>query len=166
MKQIAISPLTNKSYTAIYKDKVLGSLHYRHWYSTRGTITMDNGQQYIIERKGFWGTSHEVKKEGKAVLLLKAKWDGGIAIISPGEPKYYFEFKPKGLMGSSYVLINNKQEELLIMTANFSWKKFSSGYGVNCGDNFGNNEEEQLLLWVSVYHFKAAQAMAIAAVAN
>lgn len=165
MSEIKVFTDNNKNYSVTTNGNVIGTLDYKYWYSSKAEIIIGE-EYYTIERKGFWGTQHEVKQNGAVLLLLKTKWDGGIAIIKPKERTQYYEFKPKGFFTNGYVLTNYKEEELLIMTTDFSWKKFTSGYSINCSDNFGTTEFEKLLILVAVYHYKATQAMAMAAVAN
>jgi len=165
MSEIKVFTDNNKNYTLTTRGSVIGTLEYKYWYSSKAEVTIGE-EHYVIFRKGFWGTQHEVKQDDVVLLILKTKWDGGIAIIKPKERTQYYEFKPKGFFTNGYLLTNYKNEELLLMTTDFSWKKFTSGYSINCNDTFGTTQFEQLLILISVYHYKAAQAMAMAAVAN
>lgn len=165
MSQIKVLIDNNKDYSITSNGNVIGSLNYKHWYSSNAEIAV-NKDTYTIVRKGFWGSEHEVKHGDDVVLRLKMQWDGGIAIIKPNDKEHFYEFKPKGFFVNGYELTNYKGEELLLMTTNFSWKKFISGYDINCSDNFGDSPLEQLLIAVLVYHYNIAQAMAISAVSN
>jgi len=165
MPQIKVFTDNNKNYSITSNGNVIGTLDYKYWYSAKAAIAIGE-ENYTIVRKGFWGTAHEVKQDGKVLLLLKTQWDGGIAIIKPNDKEHFYEFKPKGIFVNGYSLTNYKREELLLMTTDFSWKKFTSGYNISCSDNLGTTHFEQLLIMISVYHYKAAQAMAMAAAAN
>lgn len=166
MLQIKVFNDNNRNYSVTSQGNVIGMLQYRHWYSSKAFVTMGKEEEYVIERKGFWGSKHEVKQNGDVLFILKTQWDGGIAIIKPNQKAQFYEFKPKGLFVNGYTLTNYKGEELLLMTTDFSWKKFTSGFNISCSDNFGTLPLEQLLIMIAVYHYKAAQAMAMAAVAN
>ena len=166
MPQIKVFTDNNKNYTVTAEGDVIGELAYKNWYSNKAEVIMATEEHYIIENKNFWGTQQEVKQEGAAVLLLKARWDGGIAIILPKDKEHYYEFKPKGYFTNAYILTNYKEEELLILTPDFSWKKFMAGYTINCNGNFGTTSLDKLLLMICIYHYKVTQAMQMAAATN
>jgi hypothetical protein len=156
----------NRNYSVTSQGNVLGMLRYRHWYSSKAYITLGNDDEYNVVRKGFWGNTHEVKQNDSVVFILKAQFNGGIAIIKPNDKEHFYEFKPNAIFTDGYVLTNYKGEELLLMTTDYSWKKFTTGYNISYSDNFGASSLEHLLIMISVYHYKAAQVMAVAAVAN
>lgn len=162
MPQLKVFNDNNRTYSIANQGNIIGMLQYRYWYSYKAHITIGKEDEYVIERKGFWGTQHEVKQHGSILFILKNQWDGGIALIKPGDKEHFYEFKPKGFFANGYVLTNYKSEELLLVTANFSWKKFTAGYNLDCKGNFGTTHLEQLLLLLCVYHYKTAQAMAMA----
>jgi hypothetical protein len=166
MPQIKVFNDNNRNYSVTSNGNVLGVLQYRYWYSSKAYITIGKEDEYTVERKGFWGNLHEVKHGGVVQLQLKTQWDGGIAIIKPKEKEHFYEFKRKGFFANGYVLTNYKGEELLLLKADFSWKKFTTGYTIDCNEDFCNNPFQHLLILLCVYHYKAAQAMEVAAVAN
>jgi len=165
MPKINVLIDNNKHYSITSNGNVISSLSYKHWYSANASIAVKD-DDYTIVRKGFWGSEHEVLRGDDVVFLLKAQWDGGVAIIKPGDKEHFYEFKPKGFFVNGYSLTNYKGEELLFMTTNFSWKKFISGYDISCSDNFGNSPLERLLIAILVYHYNIAQTMALSAAAN
>lgn len=165
MSNIKVFADNKRTYSIVRHGNVIGNLEYKYWYSAKAKLTIGKNN-YTIVRKGFWGKAHEVRQGDDIIFNLKAQWDGGIAIIKPNDKNHFYGFKPKGLFINGYVLTNYKNEELLMITADFSCNKFTSGYTISCSDNFGLTELEQLLIMITVYHYKAAQAMAIAATAN
>lgn len=165
MSIIKVFTDNNKHYSVTSNGNVIGMLDYKHWYSAKATITIGE-DNYTIVRKGFWGTLHEVRHYDEVILLIKTQWDGGVAIIKPREKHHFYEFKPQGFFTKGYTLTNYKGEELLLITPDFSWKKFISGYNISCNDNFGSNNLEQLIISVSVYYYNTVQTMAMFAATN
>jgi hypothetical protein len=166
MKEIDIVPNGYRAFTAILKGEMLGRLEYPKWYSAKARITLGNDVQYILEPKGFWQTSQELKKDGTVIMEMKMKWNGSILIWKPKDAERAFEFKLRGFFKQGYVLNDYKGNQQLAIVTDFNWKKFNSGYIITCGDEFGSNEFEELLILLSVHYCKAMQNAAASAAAT
>jgi len=165
MPEIKVLTDNSNSFSIISDGNVIGTLNYKHWYSANIVITIGE-DNYTITRKGFWGTLHEVKHEDEVVFLLKAQWDGGIAMIKPKDKEHFYELKAKGYFVSGYNLTNYKGQEMLSITPDFSWNKVMPGYTISCSDNFGSSRIEQLIIALSLYQYNAIQTMQMFAATN
>ena len=165
MSQIKVLTDNSKSFSIISDGNVIGTLNYKHWYSANIEITIGE-DNYTITRKGFWGTLHEVRHEDEVVFLLKAQWDGGIAMIKPKDKEHFYELKAKGYFVNGYKLINYKGQEMLSITPDFSWNRVMPSYTISCSDNFGSTRIEQLIIALSLYQYNAIQTMQMFAATN
>lgn len=156
MREINVIPNGYKAFTAVDNNVTVGRLEYLKWYSSRATINIGDQSLYSLEPKGFWQTHQELKKDGILVLQMQMKWNGSIIIKKPKDAERFYTLQPKGFFKNGYVLSDYKGNDLMHIRYNFSWKS-NSGYIITCGDDFGNDEFEQLLMLLTVHYYKAMQ---------
>jgi len=165
MSEIKVLTDNSNSFSITSDGNVIGTLNYKHWYSANIDIIIGE-DVYTITRKGFWGTLHEVTHEDEVEFLLKAQWDGGIAMIKPKNKEHFYELKAIGFFKSGYNLTNYKGKELLTIVPEFSWNKVMPGYTISCSENFGTTRIEQLLIALSLYQYNAIKTMEMFAATN
>lgn len=160
MKTIDVSVNGKNVYTAVYNDALIGRIEYPKWYSmNKAIITLADDSVFNLEPKGFWQSKQQLSK-GNAVLLdVKNTWKG-YSLTKPIDPERPFKFQHQGVFKSGYALLNYKEELVLKIVPNFSWKKFNMSYIITCEDTFGNDEFEQLLVLLSVHYLRIMQASA------
>lgn len=157
MKKIDITQQNYRVLTAEENKIPFGRIIYTKWYSgNRAEISIDQNAVYRLEPKGFWQTQVDVFKDEVLVTTINSKFTGYI-ITRPIDPERSYRFKYKGFFKNGYVLVNYKDEVLLEIAANFSWKKMYPGYSVICSDGFGNDVFEKLLLMLCVHFSRTMQ---------
>jgi hypothetical protein len=137
----------------------MGTLEYPKWYSQMAVITIGESV-YRIFPTGFWKFRYELIKDGNVVLTVKNTWNG-YQITKHKDLERPFTMTPNGFFKSGYTIKNHKQEVLLKVDSDFSWKKFQQDYKVICDNAFGSEELDGVFVLLSVYFY--IQAMAAAA---
>jgi len=161
MKTIIVTAESYKKFVATIDEVLLGRLEYPKWSSTYPELWLrkDEGP-YVIKAANFWHTKQELLKDGIPIFLMQSKWNGHTVIHTPKEPHRVFTLKPKTTWSMNYALFSHKGEELLTIASDFSWKKFTTRYIITCSDEFGSDEQEQLLLLLSLHFFKVIESAA------
>jgi hypothetical protein len=153
MPLITVTSEKNNRYIALLDGKELGILIYPKWYSQDAEIVIGR-TQYIIKNKGFWRTDSEVLKGGKMLFRIKTKWRGTM-IIKFNEPHHPYMLEPKGWFSNGYVLKDYTGKDVFVMTQEFSWKKWSSGFEA-CSHIDMEDEDSKVLLMVSLHYYRSA----------
>lgn len=156
MKTINVESDGSKNYSVLLNGSIIAAIRYPKWYSSIAELDFGNSH-YTIQSRGFWKMVQEVKKGDRVMLEGKYKWKG-MQLSRPGGQPYLM--KSKGTWGGSYGLFDNTGTELINITSNFSWKKFTSSYIITCKDDFGDDEFEMLLMLATIHFYKMYQAMA------
>jgi|GEM_PF-1731220 len=166
MKIIDIAQDNYRVLTANEGKDFLGRIVYTKWYSgNRAEITINQDAVYQMEPKGFWQSTLEIFKEGIVMLNIKSKFTG-YEISRPIDADRPYRFKMKGLFKNGYVLVNYKDEVVLEIVSNFSWKKMYPGFTITCSDNFGNDDFEKLLIMLSVHFSRTLHNAAVTSAAG
>lgn len=139
----------------------MGIMEYPKWYSQMAVITIGESV-YRICPTGFWKFRYELIKDGKEVLTVKNTWNG-YQITKHNDLERPLTMIANGFFKSGYTLKNHKQEILLKVDSDFSWKKFQQDYKVTCDDSFGSEELDDVLIFLSVYFYIESQAAAAGA---
>lgn len=162
MKTIDVTGQSNsRGFTATCNGETIGTLKYTKWYSQTAAITIGEST-YQISTTGFWNFRYEIIKEGKLWLTVTNTWSG-YKLIKTKDEERPLTLTPKGFFKGGYVIKNHKEEVLLEVHSDFSWKKFTQDYRVSCDDTFGVEETDKVLVLLSVYFYIAAQAAAAGA---
>ena len=151
MGQYRASSTNSHNFTLTFDNEKIGELIYQKWYSFAAEILMNNGKEYQLEPKGFWDSTIELK-EGEATLLeFKMGWKGIIIKTYFDNEEKHFLLKLKGLLSNKFVLLDDKNEELMVAETDFKWSKLNFDYTIETTQNFDNFTNEKLLL-LTVLH--------------
>jgi hypothetical protein len=162
MKKIEVNQENYRVLTALENDIQLGRIIYTKWYSgNNAEITVGENTLYKIVPKGFWQSKLEVV-QGDVVVLTTASKFVGYTISRPIDNERAYSFKYRGFLKNGYKLVNYKDEVLLEISPNFSWKKVYPGFTIACADSFGNDDFERLLIMMSVHFCRNIQNAAAA----
>lgn len=153
MSLITITSEKNTRYIALLDGKELGALVYPKWYSQDAEIFIGT-TEYTIKGKGFWKTDREVIKDGKILFYIKTKWRG-TEIIRYNEVHHPYILEPKGWFSNGYVLKDYTGKDVFMMTQEFSWKKWSSGFEA-CSHINMDDEDNKVLLMLSLHYYRSA----------
>lgn len=165
MKKIDIIQESYRELLALEGKNLIGTLVYPKWYSyNKADITVGENLLYRVEPQGFWQSKIEVLKDNALVLNVNSKFSG-YEVSRPTDPDRPYRFKLKGIFKNGYILINYKDEVVLEIVSNFSWKKMYPGYILTCADSFANAEFDRLLIMLCV-HFSRTLYNAAAASAT
>lgn len=160
MKTIDVSVNGKNVYTAAHNEIFIGKIEYPKWYAmNKAIITLGEDTVFNLEPRGFWHSTQQLLKGNAVLLNVKNTWKGYL-LTKPIDPERPYKFQHQGLFKNGYVLLNYKDEVVLKIAPNFSWKKFNMSYTITCDDIFGNEEFDQLLLLLSVHYLRIIQSSA------
>lgn len=142
--------------------KLIGKFNFPKWSSEKADIKMGSGGVYSFNTKSFWKATTHVLENDKELFEIKSNFSGGATLIPFKDEHHYYTIKARGWFNNGYILLSYKGEELAVISSAFNWKGFKTTYTLNCNDNFGNTEAEQLLLLLLVQHYRAMQRAASA----
>ncbi|MDV6170065.1 hypothetical protein R1T16_16625 [Flavobacterium sp. DG1-102-2] len=166
MKKIDVTQENYRVLTALEKDVQLGRIIYTKWYSnSKSEITVGNKELYTMVPKGFWQSKLEILHGDVVVLKTETKFSG-YTMSRPIDPDRPYKIKHKGFFKNGYIVVNYKDEVLLEISPNFSWRKMYPGYTIACADTFGNDDFEKLLIMLSVHYCRNMQNAAAASATN
>lgn len=160
LMKIDVTAQSHTSFIAISGETIIGRLEYPKWYSSKAIIIVD-GIAYPLEPRGFWQSTQELLKDNAVLFTIKATWQGGYLITKLKDVEHSLMFRGKGMFKNGYLLLNHKDEVLLEIASNFSWKKFNADYTITCNDNFLEEEFSKVLIMLSVHFYKAIQNAAV-----
>lgn len=158
MKTLTITAQGSRKFTAAFEDGTIVGIEYPKWYSMVAVVTV-NEKRYGIIPKGFWKSRYEIIIDNKLLFTITHTWSG-CSIVKPNDPERPLAIKPRGFFKGGYVLTNYKNEVLLEVTSDFSWKKFAQNYTISYSDTFGETDEEKVLMFFSVYYAIIVQTAA------
>lgn len=163
--------ITEDSRTIIFTDdhRTVGKLVYAGRLSGKAQIINEENQVFEIVSLDFWKRSFEIRMNGKPLMSFKKKWTGTTHIktsMGAGETEYIF--KHKGFFRSRYVLQDNDDRDMAVVSAKFQWKGFKYDFGIEISDSLKRRQSCFLLIALSVYLSKesikqSASAGAVAA---
>ena len=162
MKKINVNQDNYRVLTALENDVQLGRIIYTKWYSgSRAEITVGDKEVFTMVPKGFWQSTLEILQGNVVVFTTAAKFSG-YTITKPIDPERPYKIKHRGFLKNGYKLVNYKDEVMLEIESNFSWKKMYPGFRIACADTFGNDDFEKLLIMLSVHFCRTVQNAAAA----
>ena len=153
------------SFDVTKDEQLIGKLNYQSWFKFNAVIEMANGSNYLVEPKGFWGTTIECKDREKVLLKFKMNWNGAIVIqtfFNDNEKGYVF--KHRGIFKESFILTDQDDTELLVMKPHLQWFKSNYEYQVTASGGFEIIPQKELLVMISVHCANYYMAMMMAAV--
>lgn len=96
---------------AVLEDnQQMAVLRYPKRLSTHAYIRLNNAEEYEIKPTNFWRTKFEVLQQGKTIIKLQSRWNGGfkIALVRQGS-RLNLIFKSKSLWKIRYLLLDNNE---------------------------------------------------------
>lgn len=134
-------------------NEPIGKLSYNRWYEFDANIDFCNGSSYQLETHGLWNTSIILKDGDKVLLKFQLNWNGEIVFeINPGENSAKdFVIRPKGIFKSTYVLLDQEEEELIFIQPILKWKKMNFEYKIETSDRFEDNPAKHILLMAAIH---------------
>jgi hypothetical protein len=152
MKEYKVKSSDPKHFSLTMNDKKIGTLIYEKWFSFKAKMALLETKHFQIEPKGFWGTTIELIQDGKVLLNFKMNWNGNIIVHTRfDEAEKDFIFKQKGLLKTSYVLLNKEEEELLVIQPDFKWSKFNYDYNISTSDSFDALAFSEILVLTAIH---------------
>jgi hypothetical protein len=158
--------LTNAvSFDLTKDDKLIGKLSYKSWFGFTATLEMENGSNYQVDPKGFWGTTIELSDGEKVLLTFRMNWNGAIVIQTnfKGIGKDYI-FKHRGVFKDSFILTEPDGIELLVMKPHLKWSKMNYEYQITASDNFERFPDKEILLMTSLHCANYYMSMMMASI--
>jgi len=143
---------TNSRNFILTMDNVnIGELKYTKWYSFNAEIVLANNSLFQLIPKGFWDSKIELLKGEKTLLVFEMGWKGIVihSHLNGSEKKYLL--KLKGLLSSTYILIDTAEKELLAVDANFNWSKLNFDFNLETSNEFDNFDNKELLLLTTLH---------------
>ncbi len=125
-------------------ETTLGKLDYTTWFSTKAEVLLPNGDKYEIGNSNMWHTMLHMTKDDAEKCTMKYNWKAQIIITMEGGTTYML--KPKGFFHSSYVLMNEQEQELVTLHPDFQWAKLTFNYAIETNDNYTEAQDPVLIL--------------------
>lgn len=153
------------SFDITKEDQLIGKLTYKSWFKFNAEIEMAHNSKYQIEPKGFWGTTIELKEGDKVLLKFKMNWNGEILVQTffDGIEKDYI-FRHRGIFKESFVLIDQKGTELLVMKPHLKWNWMNYEYTVTTSDTFDALPHREIILINSLHCANYYMSMAMSGI--
>ncbi|MET0636675.1 MAG: hypothetical protein ABWZ25_11665 [Chitinophagaceae bacterium] len=167
MNDYKVIPAGSKKFTLTRDDMPIGELNYIKWSSSKADIILPNGPTYKVAPKGFWQRSTEILENGVPILTFRSHWKLGILISTPAEMiSHTYRLKHKSVWKSSYELLDEGDQQILLIEQNFKWKGFKTEYLVTPSITFNMSARKELLILVSICAIKQQQQQTAAVVAS
>ncbi|MBC7865581.1 MAG: hypothetical protein IAF38_21585, partial [Bacteroidia bacterium] len=135
MKEITVKSNDTRNFAFFISGNGIGTLVYKNWFSLTAEIKLADHQSFVIEPKGVWGTTVEVKKDEKTLLSFKMSWGGNIIFKTfLGGKENEFIFRKKGMLKNVYTLADKDGNQLIEVQPDFKWGKMSFDYVIVAND--------------------------------
>lgn len=136
----------------IDENKEIAQLNYKGWSSVKSEISLPKGEIFILDSKSMWKSEFQLKQGEKSILICTMNWSGNFLIKSNFDAaEKNFTFKSKGFWGKSYVLVDEKGNQLAEITTNYSWKGFKTEYTIETTADFDNLTHNTILMLIMVH---------------
>lgn len=123
-------------------EQVLTSFTYEDWFASKG-VSEFNGNEYEFKPANIWWSKINVYRNGILTGDIVFNWKGNIIIqlkTQNGEEKK-FALIAKGVWNFRFVLEDEHNQELLVMTTSFKWNKLHYEYLVNTSNGGSENTD-------------------------
>jgi hypothetical protein len=151
MTEYSVKPVHAKVFCMTKNDTLIGELKYNNRFYNKGQIVMADSTRYMIEPKGFFGNSVELKDNRGVLMRFKQNWIGRITIISFFEPyERSFMFKYKGILKAGCVLTDVDNNELASILQKFKFKNFNYEYSITAHEMMDRIVYKEILLMICI----------------
>ncbi|MCJ7935604.1 MAG: hypothetical protein MUW56_18755 [Chryseobacterium sp.] len=139
------------SFEVTKDSQFIGRLIYKSWFKFNAEIEIGN-RFYLVEPKGFWGTTIELKDNERVLLKFRMNWNGEIVIQTYFEGvKEGFLFKHRGIFKESFVLADQQGDELFVMKPHLKWTSMNYEYHITTAEKFEMLSNKEILLINSLH---------------
>ncbi len=110
---------------AVFEDnQQMAVLTYPKRLSTHAYIRLNNAEEYEIKPTNFWRTKFAVLHQGKTIIKLQSRWNGGfkIALVRQGS-RLNLIFKSKSLWKIRYLLLDTNERLMADSRIKYKGKK-------------------------------------------
>lgn len=147
-----IKTICSKRFALINEDKEVATLNYKGWSMTKSEIIPINGEIFNLESVSMLKSKFQLKQKGQVILNYEMNWRGHFLIRSKFENvQNNFIFKSKGFWGNTYVLTDEKENQLVEIVPQFSWRGFKTNYVIETTPNFEKMIHNDVLLLILVH---------------
>ncbi|KAB1231212.1 hypothetical protein DBR39_20295 [Chryseobacterium sp. KBW03] len=134
------------SFEVTKDSQFIGRLIYTSWFKFNAEIEIGN-RFYLVEPKGFWGTTIELKDNERVLLKFRMNWNGEIVIQTYFDGvKDGFLFKHRGIFKESFVLADQEGTELFVMKPNLKWSSMNYEYNITTSEKFETLPNKEIVL--------------------
>ena len=152
MKEYKVNSKDTKSFYLSQDGLEIGSLIYEKWFSFKAEMILQKKDTFQIEPKGFWGTTIELKQHDKVLLNFKLNWNGNIIISTQFDSNEKgYVFKQKGILKTTFVLLDTNEAELLSIQPDFKWSKLYYDYNISTSAIFESLNHNDILLLTAIH---------------
>lgn len=134
------------SFEVTKDSQFVGRLIYTSWFKFNAEIEIGN-RFYLVEPKGFWGTTIELKDHERVLLKFRMNWNGEIVVQTYFDGvKEGFLFKHRGIFKESFVLTDQEGTELFVMKPNLKWSSMNYEYHITTSEKFDTLLNKEIVL--------------------
>lgn len=142
------------SYNCILRNEAqqnIGELIYTRWYSFSAEINLFNKKKYKLDPKDFWQSKIELKDGTNVLLEFKMGWNGIIIKTFFDKQEKSYLLKSKGILSSTFLLLDTQNNEVLAAEPNFRWTKLSYDYTIETTQIFDDFKEKELIIFTTLH---------------
>ncbi|NIF06275.1 hypothetical protein F3J23_12580 [Chryseobacterium sp. Tr-659] len=151
MAEYHAKSINSLSFEVSKDSQFVGRLIYKSWFKFNAEIEIGN-RFYLVEPKGFWGTTIELKDNERVILKFRMNWNGEIVIQTYfDEVKQGFLFKHRGIFKESFVLTDQQGNELFVMKPHLKWSSMNYEYDITTSETFETLFNKEILLINSLH---------------
>lgn len=110
------------------RGEMAGSIDFERWRPTKAQITAKDNVVFDLKPTGFWRNAIEITSNGMSYAKIKPNWRGGLVLNF--ENGMSFIFMRKGMLTSSYVIVDAEDQVLAEVQSNFQLAKFNFNYTI------------------------------------
>lgn len=132
------------------RGQVLGVMSYGRWWPMRAEIVLSDRATYRLEPAGFWQTRIQVDKAGATFAEIQPLLGRGFRLSFASDPQSYL-FRKRSLWNMDYGLLDEQDQEIAQVMADFNWKILKYEYRVEVLCPIADSEISQLLPLLLAY---------------
>lgn len=151
MSKYTINSTNSKTFILSDENKEIGTLIQTNWFSTKFSFSIFD-KNYSINPIGFFKRNIEIRNEQTLFYTIKSGMFGKLSIHKEGDSSdSVLYFKRKSFLSNSYIVQNNSQEILAIITPHFVWKKFRYDFEINTMNELESDLNKNMILFLTLY---------------
>jgi hypothetical protein len=143
---------SNRNFSLVHKDSLIGKLVYPNWFSGKADLIIDGKKVYEFVKKGFWSKRLELQQNGRVLIALQPRWRWVDFRTYFHQTEQNYILKLNSFFNNQYVLLDNGKNELASFNSEFQWKKLKNDYTIITTAKFDTLENKELLLFSILYY--------------